>query len=172
MEVATLAGGCFWRMQSIFSRIPGVISTVVGFSGGFVPNPTYQQVRSGLTGHAESIQILFNPQIVSFAQLLQTFFSIHDSTQVNRQGNDIGAQYRSAIFYHSPQQYQVATQYIEQIKMARMIPVVTQVVPYQAFYPAETAHQFFEAKRQQQQFQPFQQQFQTFQQQPQLLITY
>jgi peptide-methionine (S)-S-oxide reductase len=161
MEVATFAGGCFWRMQNIFSRVPGVVGTVVGYSGGYVTNPTYEQVRSGMTGHAESIQILFNPQITSYAQLLQIFFSIHDSTQVNRQGEDFGTQYRSIVFYHNLQQYQTATQYIQQLKMTRMLPIVTQVVPYQAFYPAETYHQFFEAKKQQQQ-----------QQQQQYLMTF
>jgi len=147
MEVATLAGGCFWRMQTVFSRVPGVISTVVGYSGGYVPYPTYQQVRTGTTGHAESIQIAFNPQIVTFGQLLEIFFSIHDSSTVNRQGADIGAQYRSAIFYHNANQWQTAINYIQQLKMARMAPVVTQVVPFQAFYPAEEYHQFFEARK-------------------------
>ncbi len=151
MEVATLAGGCFWRMQSIFSRVPGVIGTVVGYSGGYVPYPTYEQVRSGQTGHAESIQISFNPQIIPYEQLLQIFFSIHDSTQLNRQGADIGSQYRSIIFYHNFQQYQIATRLIQQLRLTRMLPIVTQIVPYQAFYPAETYHQFFEARKQQQQ---------------------
>jgi len=149
MEIATFAGGCFWRMQSVFSQVPGVISTVVGFSGGYVPYPTYQQVRTGTTGHAESVQITFNPQIVSYGRLLQIFFSVHDSSQVNQQGEDFGTQYRSAIFCHNPNQWQQATRYIQQMKMAGMFPVVTQVVPFQAFYPAEPYHQFYEARQQQ-----------------------
>jgi len=151
MEIATLAGGCFWRMQSVFSKIPGVISTVVGYSGGYTPNPTYQQVRTGTTGHAESIQIAFNPQIVTYRQLLEVFFLIHDASQFNRQGADIGSQYRSVIFCHNANQWQTAMAYIQQLKMTRMFPVVTQVVPFSAFYPAETYHQFFEARNQQMQ---------------------
>jgi peptide-methionine (S)-S-oxide reductase len=148
MEIATFAGGCFWRLQSIFSRIPGVISTVVGFSGGYVPYPSYQQVRTGTTGHAESIQIAFNPQIVSYATLLEVFFASHDSSQVNRQGQDIGPQYRSVVFYHNINQGQTAMAYIQQLRALRMFPVVTQVVPFTAFYPAEQYHQFYEARQQ------------------------
>ncbi|CAF1395969.1 unnamed protein product [Adineta steineri] len=150
MEVATFAGGCFWRMQTVFSRVPGVISTIVGFAGGYVANPTYQQVRSGQTGHAETVQVTYNPQLVTFPQLLQIFFSSHDSTQMNRQGADVGPQYRSAIFYHSPSQWDIATKYINQLRMSRPYPVVTEVVPFQAFYPAEQYHQFYEARQQQQ----------------------
>lgn len=149
MEVATLGAGCFWRIQTIFSRVPGVLGTVVGYAGGFVPNPTYQQVRSGVTGHAECIQIQFNPQIVSYGRLLQIFFSSHDSTQVNRQGQDVGSNYRSIILYHNPQQYRIATSYIQQLRTSYGLPVATQVVPYQAFYPAEAYHQFYEVKKQQ-----------------------
>jgi peptide-methionine (S)-S-oxide reductase len=149
MEIATFAGGCFWHMQAVFSRVPGVASTVVGYSGGYVANPTYQQVSTGTTGHAESIQIAFDPRIISYGQLLQIFFSSHDSSQMNRQGADIGRQYRSAIFVHSTNQWQLATGYIQQMQMSRMVPVVTQVVPFQGFYPAEAYHQFYEARRQQ-----------------------
>lgn len=158
MEVATLGAGCFWRVQTVFSRVPGVISTVVGYSGGYIPNPTYQQVRSGTTGHAECIQIRFNPQMVSYARLLQIFFSMHDSTQMNRQGQDVGTQYRSIIFYHNAEQYRTVTNYIQQLRASYMLPVATQIVPFQAFYPAETYHQFYEAKQQQpQQIQQIQQ---------------
>ena len=146
MEVATFAGGCFWHMQTVFANVPGVTWTVVGYSGGYVPYPTYQQVRTGTTGHAESIQIHFNPHIVSYAKLLEIFFSSHDSSQLNRQGADIGPQYRSVIFYHNIYQWQTAVAYIQQLKMFRMVPVVTQVVPFQAFYPAEPYHQFYEAR--------------------------
>lgn len=146
MEIATFAGGCFWRMQTVFSRVPGVISTVVGFSGGYVPYPSYQLVRTGTTGHAESIQVAYDPRIVSFAKLLEVFFSSHDPTQVNRQGADIGAQYRSAIFYHDANQAQIAQAYIRQLSMATMYPIATQLVPFSGFYPAESYHQFFEAR--------------------------
>jgi peptide-methionine (S)-S-oxide reductase len=149
MENATFAGGCFWRMQSIFSKVPGVISTVVGYAGGYTANPTYHQVLTGTTGHAESVQITFNPQIVSYGQLLQIFFASHDSSTPNRQGADVGTNYRSAIFVHSMKQWQEATSYIQQIQMSRMYPVVTQVVPFQGFYPAEAYHQFYEARQQQ-----------------------
>lgn len=148
MEVATFAGGCFWHMQTVFSKIPGVLSTLVGYSGGYTSNPTYQQVLTGRTGHAESVQIVFNPQIISYGKLLEIFFSNHDSSQVNRQGVDIGTQYRSVIFYHNINQWQIATTYIRQMTMARMLPIVTQVVPFHAFYPAENYHQFYEARKQ------------------------
>jgi peptide-methionine (S)-S-oxide reductase len=128
MEIATFAGGCFWRMQTVFSRVPGVISTVVGFSGGYVPYPIY------------------DPRIVSYGRLLEVFFSSHDPTQVNRQGADIGAQYRSAIFYHDANQAQIAQAYMRQLSMARMYPIATQLVPFSGFYPAESHHQFFEAR--------------------------
>ncbi|UJR13900.1 hypothetical protein I4U23_000906 [Adineta vaga] len=149
MQVATFAGGCFWRMQSIFSKVPGVVGTVVGYAGGHVANPTYQQVRTGQTGHAETLQITFNPQAVSYMTLLQVFFSSHDSSQLNRQGADVGTNYRSIIFYHDMSQAQSATQYIDYLRTSRGIPVVTHVVPYQAFYPAEAYHQYFEARQQQ-----------------------
>ena len=146
MQVATFAGGCFWRMQSIFSRVPGVVGTVVGYAGGHVANPTYHQVRSGMTGHAETVQVTYDPNYVSYGTLLQTFFSSHDSSQVNRQGNDVGTNYRSLIFYHDGSQAQQATDYINYLRSTG-IPVVTQVIPYQAFYPAEAYHQFFEARQ-------------------------
>jgi len=149
MEVATFAGGCFWRMQTIFSRVPGVLSTVVGYSGGYTPNPTYAQVRTGTTGHAESISVTFNSQIITYAQLLQVFFTSHDASQVNRQGADIGRQYRSAIFYHNNTQGQTAYNYMQQMRMAGY-SIATELVPLQAFYPAEPYHQFFEARQMQQ----------------------
>ena len=149
MEVATFAGGCFWRMQTVFSKVPGVVSTTVGYSGGQVMNPTYQQVRTGTTGHAESIQISFNPSMVSYGQLLQIFFSSHDSTQVNRQGADVGPQYRSMIFAHNNNQWQMANAYIQQMRTTQRLPVATQVEAYRAFYPAEAYHQFYEARQQQ-----------------------
>lgn len=148
MEIATFAGGCFWRMQTVFSKVPGVVSTTVGYSGGYTPNPTYAQVGTGTTGHAESIQVNYNPRVVSYGQLLQVFFSAHDASQVNRQGADVGPQYRSMIFAHNNNQWQTAAAYIQQLRTVQRFPVVTQVVPYQAFYPAEAYHQFYEARNQ------------------------
>lgn len=148
MEVATFAGGCFWRMQTVFSRLPGVTSTVVGYSGGFVPNPSYSQVGTGRTGHAESVQVTFNPNIVSYGQLLQVFFSNHDASQFNRQGPDVGPQYRSVIFFHNILQWRIATTFIQQLRTIQRFSVVTEVVPFQVFYPAEAYHQFYEARKQ------------------------
>ena len=147
MEIATFAGGCFWRLQTIFSRVPGVVSTVVGYAGGSTVNPTYQQVRTGTTGHAESIQMVFNPQLVSYEQLLQIFFSSHDPTQWNRQGADVGPQYRSVIFVHNDRQGRSANAFVQQLRTVQNIPVVTQIVPFQSFYPAESYHQFYETRQ-------------------------
>ena len=152
METATFAGGCFWRLQTIFSRVPGVVSTVVGYAGGSTVNPTYAQVGTGTTGHAESSQIGFNPRIVSYEQLLQIFFSSHDSTQWNRQGPDVGTQYRSVIFVHNDQQWRMANAFVQQLRSFQRIPVVTQIVPFQSFYSAEAYHQFYEIRQQQQRF--------------------
>lgn len=144
MEIATFAGGCFWRLQTIFSQVPGVVSTVVGYSGGSLINPTYSQVRTGTTGHAESIQITFDSRRISFEQLLKIFFSSHDSTQLNRQGPDIGTQYRSMIFVHNDRQWHSANAFVQQLRTFQRIPVVTQIVPFEHFYPAESYHQFYE----------------------------
>jgi peptide-methionine (S)-S-oxide reductase len=148
MQIATFAGGCFWRMQTVFSRVPGVLSTTVGYAGGHVPNPTYAQVSTGQTGHAESVQIVFDPRIVSYDQLLHMFFSNHDASQVDRQGADIGPQYRSIIFVNNMAQWQHATRFIHYLRTSQMLPVVTQVVANQPFYPAEAYHQFYEARQQ------------------------
>lgn len=142
-ETATLAGGCFWCLEAVFAELRGVERVVSGYSGGSVPNPTYEQVCTGTTGHAEVVQVTFDPQIVSFRELLEIFFAIHDPTTPNRQGPDVGTQYRSAIFYHTPEQREVAEQVITELERANVWdgPIVTEVRPFTAFYPAEEYHQ-------------------------------
>ncbi|AWA30467.1 peptide-methionine (S)-S-oxide reductase [Flavobacterium magnum] len=143
MEVATFAGGCFWCTEAIFLELDGVKSVVSGYTGGARPNPTYEQVSSGATGHAEATEITFDPAKISFGELLEVFFATHDPTTLNRQGNDIGTQYRSEIFYHSNAQKQTAEDYIAQLTAAKTYsnPIVTKVSPAVAFYPAENYHQ-------------------------------
>ncbi len=140
--IATLAGGCFWCLEAIFDNLNGVEKVESGYSAGHLPNPTYQQVCTGETGHAEVVQITFDPSIVSFRDLLQLFFTIHDPTTLNRQGPDVGTQYRSAIFYHSPEQKAVAEQAISEINAAEIWddPIVTEVTQFTEFYPAEEYH--------------------------------
>ncbi len=142
-EVATLAGGCFWCLEAVYDELRGVESVVSGYAGGSVPDPTYQQVCSGATGHAEVVQLTFDPRQVSFRELLEVFFTIHDPTTLNRQGADVGTQYRSAVFYHSPEQRETAHEVIRELEEARVwdAPVVTEVVPLDKFYPAEEYHQ-------------------------------
>ncbi|HEX9246405.1 MAG TPA: peptide-methionine (S)-S-oxide reductase MsrA [bacterium] len=142
-EVATLAGGCFWCIEAVFAELKGVERVVSGYSGGTVPNPTYRQVCTGSTGHAEAIQITFDPKVVSFREILDVFFTVHDPTTLNRQGPDEGPQYRSAIFYHSDTQKAAAEQVIRELAAARVWrdPIVTEVTPSQAFYQAEDYHQ-------------------------------
>ena len=142
-EVATLAGGCFWCLEAVFDEVQGVEHVESGYAGGTVANPTYRQVCGGATGHAEVVQITFDPAIVSFRDLLNIFFTIHDPTTLNRQGSDIGTQYRSAIFYHSPEQKLTAEQVIKEINEAKIwpAPIVTEVTPFQGFYMAEDYHQ-------------------------------
>jgi peptide-methionine (S)-S-oxide reductase len=142
-EAATLGGGCFWCLEAVFVDLQGVQSVVSGYSGGRVPHPSYDQVCSGTTGHAEVVQVTFDPSVLSYRQLLEVFFTIHDPTTLDRQGHDVGTQYRSAIFYHSPEQQQTAEQVMAEITQAGIwgAPLVTQVVPLEAFYPAEGYHQ-------------------------------
>jgi peptide-methionine (S)-S-oxide reductase len=142
-EVATLAGGCFWCLEAVYDDLKGVTDVVSGYSGGHVNAPSYQQVCTGTTGHAEVVQVTFDPDVISFKDLLDVFFTIHDPTTLNRQGNDVGPQYRSAIFYHSPEQKAVAEQTIADLNQTGIWPgsIVTQVVPFEAFYPAEDYHQ-------------------------------
>jgi peptide-methionine (S)-S-oxide reductase len=142
-EVATLAGGCFWCLEAVYDGMKGVASVESGYAGGRTPNPTYEQVCGGNTGHAEVVRVTFDPAVVSFKDLLEVFFVIHDPTTPNRQGNDIGTQYRSAIFYHSPQQKADAEEVIARLDAAKLWdgPTVTEVAPAPAFYPAEGYHQ-------------------------------
>jgi peptide-methionine (S)-S-oxide reductase len=142
-EVATLAGGCFWCLEAVFDDLRGVESVESGYMGGEVSNPTYRQVCSGTTGHAEVVQITFAPQVVSFRELLEVFFTIHDPTTLNRQGADTGTQYRSAIFYHSPEQKEIAERTISELNAEGIwdAPIVTEVVPLKEFYVAEDYHQ-------------------------------
>ena len=143
-ETATLAGGCFWGMQEILRHVPGVVETRVGYTGGETPNASYEQVETGRSGHAESVEVIFDPGQITFADLLEKyFFKMHDPTTRNRQGNDIGAQYRSAIFYHSDAQRQTAEAVKAKVEQSGFWknPIVTEIVPAGAFYPAEDYHQ-------------------------------
>jgi len=144
-EVATLAGGCFWCTEAVFQEMEGVNSVVSGYSGGHVEDPSYQDVCQEITGHAEVVQVTFDPAITSFTELLEVFFTIHDPTTLNRQGNDVGTQYRSAIFHHSPEQEIAARQVIAQIEESDIwgAPVVTEVERFMAFWTAEENHQSF-----------------------------
>ena len=142
-DVATLGGGCFWCLEAVFQDLRGVERVESGYAGGRVPNPSYEQVCTGTTGHAEVVQVAFDPEVLSFRDLLQIFFEIHDPTTLNRQGADVGTQYRSAIFYHSPEQKAAAEKVIAELNAAGVwpAPIVTEVVPLTAFYPAEKYHQ-------------------------------
>lgn len=149
MEKATFGAGCFWGVQTTFDQIAGVIETSVGYEGGALERPTYQQVCTDRTGHAEVLEISFDPEQVSYQKLLDVFFSAHNPTQLNRQGPDRGTQYRSAIFYHSPEQQQTASDTIARLTAGHQFsqPIVTQVVPAAAFWPAEEYHQKYLEKR-------------------------
>jgi peptide-methionine (S)-S-oxide reductase len=142
-ELATLGGGCFWCLEAVFVELKGVARVVSGYAGGDVVNPTYEQVCSGRTGHAEVVQVTYDPTQLSFHDVLQVFFAIHDPTTMNQQGADIGTQYRSVIFFHTPEQEAVARQVIRELDQAAVFddPVVTEIVPLRAFYPAEAYHQ-------------------------------
>lgn len=142
-ETATLAGGCFWCTEAVFDQLRGVDKVVSGYSGGHVNNPSYKAVTTGTTGHAEVIQFTFDPAQITYKELLEVFFTVHDPTTLNRQGADIGTQYRSAIFYHSPEQKAVAEQVIKEINAAKIwdAPIVTEVTQFAKFYPAEDYHQ-------------------------------
>lgn len=143
-EIATLAGGCFWGMQEILRAVPGVVETMVGYTGGDIPNPHYEQVRTGRTGHAEAVQVIFDPARLSYEELLEKwFFRMHDPTTKDRQGNDIGTQYRSAIFVTSPEQRRIAEQVKARVDASGKwkAPIVTQIVEAGPFTPAEDYHQ-------------------------------
>ncbi len=148
MEKATFAGGCFWGLEDAFAGVEGVISTRVGYTGGHVPNPTHEQVRSGATGHAQAVEVTYDPARVSYEDLLEVFWSAHDPTQLNRQGPDIGTAYRSVIFYHNEAQCEAAQRsrtVLNKMKRFRS-PIVTELQPAGPFYPAEERHQRFLAK--------------------------
>src|SRR5687768_9572575 len=142
-EVATLGGGCFWCLEPVFDDLQGVERVESGYSGGSVPNPSYRQVCNGTTGHAEVVRVTFDPTVISFREILEVFFSIHDPTTPNRQGADVGTQYRSAIFYHSTEQKRVAEEVIAELNAegAWNAPIVTEVAPFREYYPAEDYHQ-------------------------------
>lgn len=150
LEKATLAAGCFWCTEAIFKRLKGVKKVVSGYSGGDKENPVYDEVASGKTGHAESIQIKFDPKIISYKKLLEIFFHLHNPTTLNQQGADIGTQYRSAIFYHNLEQKIIAEKVKEKIEKEKVYeqPIVTEIVPYKSFYKAENHHQEFYEKNQ------------------------
>ena len=143
VDTATFATGCFWCTEAKFQQLRGVKKVVSGFAGGHTVNPTYQQVCTGTTGHAETCNIIYDPAVISYDELLQAFFVAHDPTQLNRQGNDVGTQYRSAIFYHNNIQKQKAVYYIDKLNALKAYKskIVTQVVPYTVFYKAEDYHQ-------------------------------
>ena len=141
-EVTTLAGGCFWCLEAAFSQLKGVERVESGYSGGGVPSPSYEAVCTGKTGHAEVVQITFDPQVISFSDLLHVFFTIHDPTTLNQQGGDVGTQYRSAVFYHSAAQQAEVERVIAELTAERVWddPIVTELKPLQDFYPAEEYH--------------------------------
>jgi methionine-S-sulfoxide reductase len=147
-ETATLAGGCFWGVEEILRKTPGVIDTMVGYTGGNVPDATYDQVKTGTTGHAEAVRIVFDPAKLSFETLLLLFFRLHDPTTKNRQGNDIGSQYRSAVFYHSDAQRETAERVKAEVNRSGRwkSPIMTEIVPAPAFYDAEDYHQKYLVK--------------------------
>jgi peptide-methionine (S)-S-oxide reductase len=142
-EIATLAGGCFWCLEAIFIELNGVEQVTSGYSGGTVANPSYSEVCRGTTGHAEAVHITFDPKVTSFRELLEVFFATHDPTTLNKQGEDVGTQYRSAIFYYNDRQKVIAEQVIEDLNAANIwdAPIVTEVTPFRSFYPAEDYHQ-------------------------------
>ncbi|MBZ0277206.1 MAG: peptide-methionine (S)-S-oxide reductase MsrA [Anaerolineae bacterium] len=146
-EVVTLGGGCFWCLEAVYDQLKGVTDVVSGYEGGSTLNPNYQQVCTGRTGHAEVVQVTFDPAVITFRDILDVFFTIHDPTTLNRQGADVGTQYRSAIFYHSPEQKATAEQVIAELNTAKLwsAPIVTEVSAASVFYPAEGYHQeYFE----------------------------
>jgi len=141
-QTATLAGGCFWCLEAAYLELKGIERVDSGYAGGHVPNPTYEQVCTGDTGHAEVVQITFDPSVITYREVLEVFFTIHDPTTLNRQGADVGTQYRSAIFYHSPEQKATAEAVMAELETERVWNdrIVTQLAPYDLFYPAEEYH--------------------------------
>ncbi len=140
-EMATIGGGCFWCVEAVYDELKGIDDVVSGYAGGHVQNPNYRQVCAGDTGHAEVIRIIFDNEVISYREILDVFFAVHDPTTLNQQGPDVGTQYRSIILYHSPEQQQVAEEAIKAAQELWEKPIVTEVVPFKAFYPAEDYHQ-------------------------------
>jgi len=142
-EIITLGGGCFWCLEAVYDELDGVLDVVSGYAGGHVPNPDYRSVCAEITGHAEVVQVTFDPQVITFKEILEVFFNIHDPTTLNRQGADVGTQYRSAIFYHSAEQQQIAAQTIAEFENEKIWSnkIVTEVTKLDVFYPAEDYHQ-------------------------------
>jgi peptide-methionine (S)-S-oxide reductase len=142
-DTATFGTGCFWCTEAVFQELKGVVKVTSGYSGGQVANPTYEQVCNGTTGHAECLQVIYDPKIISYDELLEVFWEVHDPTSLNRQGNDVGTQYRSAIFYHSEEQRQKAEHYKEELNKNKAYdkPIVTEITAFSKFYPAEDYHQ-------------------------------
>ena len=140
-EIATLGGGCFWCLEAVYQELKGVQRVESGYAGGHVPNPTYEQVCEGTTGHAEVVRVEFDPEVVSYREILEIFFTIHDPTTPNRQGNDVGTQYRSVIFYETPQQQETAKQVIAAMANVWDAPIMTELSPLNAYYKAEDYHQ-------------------------------
>jgi peptide-methionine (S)-S-oxide reductase len=152
LETSTLGGGCFWCTEAVYLNLKGVVKVMPGYSGGTVKNPTYEEVCRETTGHAEVVQITFNPEEVSFSEILEVFFTVHDPTTLNRQGNDVGTQYRSVIFYHSPEQKLIAEKTISALEKEKIFKnrIVTQITPYSEFYHAEDYHiNYFERNKNQ-----------------------
>lgn len=146
MVKATLAGGCFWCTEGIFKEINGVIDVTSGYSGGSMENPSYEDVSSGVSHHAEAIQVTFDPNIVNFREILYIFFKTHDPTTMNKQGNDVGTQYRSAIFYHDNEQKKIAEELKKELQKDYTNPIVTEILPFEKFYKAEDYHQDYYEK--------------------------
>lgn len=148
LEVATLGGGCFWCLEAVYGELQGVEQVVSGYAGGHIKNPTYREVCSGATGHAEVVQISFDPSVISYRDLLRIFFTIHDPTTLNRQGADVGTQYRSIILYHNEVQKQTALEVMQEVTQQGMWPnpIVTELKPFDVFYPAEEHHQRYFAR--------------------------
>jgi methionine-S-sulfoxide reductase len=140
-ETATLAGGCFWGVEELIRKLPGVVDTTVGYAGGTLDDPHYEDVKTGRTGHAESVEIVFDPEKISYDDILEFFFRLHDPTTKNRQGNDVGTQYRSAIFVHDEKQREAAKKAIERAQEKWPRPITTEIVDYTKFWPAEGYHQ-------------------------------
>ena len=150
LEITTLANGCFWCTEAIFSRVKGIKSIIPGYSGGSTSNPSYEQVCTGITGHAEAIRIEYDPKIISFEKILDIFWHTHDPTTLNRQGNDVGTQYRSAIFYHDENQKNIAEKSKKELEKEGFFknPIVTEIIPFSNFYPAEDYHkEYYENNR-------------------------